>query len=238
MTAATLTRLDSTTLAHYPSLTVVTPPTHQGGRTISVVIDERSDEELLSAYVLGDHQALSTLLQRYKEAHYAIACRRIYGDREMARDGVQEAWITISRKAASFRGESKLSTWMFQIVDRACIDLLRKTQVRPQLVDSELDVENRVEVSEDFAENSVTNIRIYEALDQLPAEQRDALIKVVIEGYSVEDAARVLGIAEGTVKSRCARGRKALAILLADLNPETGEPISGGSRLSNSGGER
>jgi RNA polymerase sigma-70 factor (ECF subfamily) len=186
-------------------------------------MDDRTGEELLNAYVLGDHQALSTLLQRYKDAHHSIACRRIYGDKELARDGVQEAWITISRKAASFRGESKLSTWMYQIVDRACIDLLRKTQVRPQLVESELDVENRVEVSEDFTENSVTKIRIYEALDQLPADQRDALIKVNMEGYSVEDAARTLGVAEGTVKSRCARGRAALAILLADLRPNNGE---------------
>lgn len=238
MTAATLSWLDSSTRSHYPAITVVAPKTHQGGRTISLAMDERTDEELLNAYVLGDHQALSTLLQRYKEAHYAIACRRIYGDKELARDGVQEAWITISRKAASFRGESKLSTWMYQIVDRACIDLLRKTQVRPQLVESELDVENRVEVSEDFTENSVTNIRIYEALDQLPADQRDALIKVVIEGYSVEDAARALGVAEGTVKSRCARGRMALATLLSDLRPNNGEPISGGTRLSSSGGER
>ena len=160
MTTATLSRLDSITRAHYPSLAEVPLKNYQGGRTISVVIDERSDEELLRAYVLGDHQALSTLLQRYKEAHYAIACRRIYGDKEIARDGVQEAWITISRKAASFRGESKLSTWMYQIVDRACIDLLRKTQVRPQLVDSELNVENRVEVSEDFTEDSVNNLSL------------------------------------------------------------------------------
>jgi len=202
-----------------------------------VVIDERTDEELLRAYVLGDHHALSTLLQRYKELHYAIACRRIFGDKELARDGVQEAWITISRKAASFRGESKLSTWMYQIVDRSCIDLLRKTQVRPQLVDSELDVENRVEVSADFTEDSVNNIRIYDALAQLPNDQREALTKVVLEGYSVEEAANALGIPSGTVKSRCARGRAALATLLADLRPASGEPISGGSRLTSQGGE-
>jgi len=231
MSAATLSSLDSSTYAHYPSLTEVLPHTHQGGRTISVVTDERTDEELLSAYVLGDHQALSTLLKRHEKWHYAIASKRIFGDRELARDGVQEAWITISRKAASFRGESKVSTWMYQIVDRACIDLLRKMQVRPQLVESEIDVENRSEVSADFTEDSVTNIRIYDALAQLPDDQREALEKVDLEGYSVEDAAKVLGIPAGTVKSRCFRGRKALAELLADLRPDAGEPNTGDSRL-------
>ena len=238
MTSATLEWVDSRTLRHYPVTTVATPKSHQGGRAIAVIIDERTDEELLSAFVQGDHQALNTLLQRYKEMHYAIACKRIFGDRELARDGVQEAWITISRKAHTFRGDSRLSTWMYQIVDRACIDLLRKTQVRPQLVESEIDVENRVEVSEDFTDGAENRIRIYDALAQLPEDQRAALTKVVLEGYSVEEAARVLGVPAGTIKSRCARGRATLAVLLADLGPNGGEPVSLHSRLSSNGGER
>ena len=234
VTTQTLSRLDSASIKHYPATTQAHPRTHQDGRKSLVIKDERTDEELLDAYVAGDHQALSTLLHRYKELHYNIACRRIYGDRELARDGVQEAWITISRKAATFRRESKLSTWMYQIVDRACIDLLRKTQVRPQLADSEISVENRLEVSEDFSDDSVKNIRIYDALAQLPVDQREALTKVVLEGYSVEDAALALGIPAGTIKSRCARGRAALATLLSDLNPHSGDPITSPSRLSNS----
>lgn len=232
MTTATLAWLDSPSIKHYPVTTQARPRNHQGGRAFPVIKDERTDEELLHAYVAGDNQALSTLLQRYKELHYNIACRRIYGDRELARDGVQEAWITISKKASSFRGESKLSTWMYQIVDRACIDLLRKTQVRPQLADSEISFENRLEVSEDFTDNSIQNIRVYEALAQLPVDQREALTKVVIEGYSVEDAALVLGVPSGTIKSRCARGRAALATLLSDLNPNIVEPIGSPGRLS------
>lgn len=236
MTTATLTWLDSASIKHYSATTQARPRTYQGGRTFSVIKDERSDEDLLDAYVAGDHQALSTLLQRYKELHYNIACRRIYGDRELARDGVQEAWITISKKAETFRRESKLSTWMYQIVDRACIDLLRKTQVRPQLAASGIDVENRLEVSEDFTDESINNIRIYDALSQLPLEQREALTKVVIEGYSVEDAALALGVPSGTIKSRCARGRATLATLLADLKPGSGEPIGKSVRLSKNGG--
>jgi len=86
-------------------------------------------------------------------------------------------------------------------------------------------------VSADFTEDSVNNIRIYDALAQLPNDQREALEKVDLEGYSVEDAAKVLGIPAGTVKSRCFRGRKTLAELLADLRPDAGEPNSGDSRL-------
>ena len=198
-------------------------------------VDERSDEELLAAHLDGDPQSLATLLKRYESWHYAIASKRIFGDKELARDGVQEAWITIYRKAHTFRGEAKLSTWMYQIVDRACIDLLRKTQVRPQLAESEIDLEERGDEGHDFTEASEDRIQIYDALNQLPIEQREALVKVVLEGYSVEEAARALGVPTGTIKSRCARGRAALAILLADMRPDIKEPMSESGRLPNGG---
>ena len=200
-------------------------------------VDERSDEELLADHLVGDPQALATLLKRYESWHYAIATKRIFGDKELARDGVQEAWLTIYRKAHTFRGEAKLSTWMYQIVDRACIDLLRKTQVRPQLANTEIDVEDRIENSHEFTEEAENRIRIYDALAQLPVEQREALIKVVMEGYSVEDAGKALGVPAGTIKSRCARGRAALATLLADMHPDGAEPIGGATRQSSSRGE-
>ncbi|MEY4624458.1 MAG: hypothetical protein RLZZ07_1088 [Actinomycetota bacterium] len=206
---------------------------HVGGRIVSYTkVDERSDDELLAAHLAGDPQALATLLKRYESWHYAIASKRIFGDKELARDGVQEAWITIYRKAHTFRGESKLSTWMYQIVDRACIDLLRKTQVRPQLAESEVSIEERGEEGRDFTEESEDRIQIYNALAQLPVEQREALVKVVLEGYSVEDAAQALDVPAGTIKSRCARGRATLATLLADMRPDSREPMGSPSRLS------
>ena len=68
---------------------------------------------------------------------------------------------------------------------------------------------------------------LWQALMTLPARQRAAIVLVDIEGYSVADAAQILGVAEGTVKSRCARGRARLAVLLGHLrNPATG-PAAG-----------
>lgn len=225
--------LDSTDSRHYPFTTSVHTDGHVGGRIVSYTkVDERSDDELLAAHLAGDPQALATLLKRYESWHYAIASKRIFGDKELARDGVQEAWITIYRKAHTFRGESKLSTWMYQIVDRACIDLLRKTQVRPQLAESEVSIEERGEEGRDFSEESEDRIQIYDALAQLPLEQREALVKVNLEGYSVEDAAQALGVPAGTIKSRCARGRATLATLLADMRPDSREPMGSPSRLS------
>jgi RNA polymerase sigma-70 factor (ECF subfamily) len=71
---------------------------------------------------------------------------------------------------------------------------------------------------------------VHAALAQLPADQRVALVLLDLEGYSVAEIARMLDIAEGTVKSRCARGRARLAILLGHLRPPPAESVTGGNQ--------
>ena len=173
--------------------------------------DMRSDEELMRAYLDGEKGAIALLLTRRRDWMWSVA-RKTVRDNTIAEDAVQEAMTAVFRKAHTFRSESKVSTWMYMIVQNACIDLLRKESVRPQLSESE---ESGIIESRSFADESDTKIVMTQALATLPEDQRIALTMTIMEGYSIDEAAQIAGVAPGTIKSRCSRGKEALATYLA-----------------------
>ena len=115
-------------------------------------------------------------------------------------------------------------------MDNACIDLLRKEMVRPQLHLVSDQIQESIPDEARFEEQSDAQITVFGALYKLPDEQRDAILLTDIEGFSEEEAAKQLGVAAGTIKSRRSRGRAKLAELLADLNPKNMEPNPPGAR--------
>ena len=173
--------------------------------------DMRSDEELMRAYLDGEKGAIALLLTRRRDWMWSVA-RKTVRDNTIAEDAVQEAMTAVFRKAHTFRSESKVSTWMYMIVQNACIDLLRKESVRPQLSESE---ESGIIESRSFADESDTKIVMTQALATLPEDQRIALTMTIMEGYSIDEVAQIAGVAPGTIKSRCSRGKEALATYLA-----------------------
>ena len=172
--------------------------------------DVRSDEELMHAYLSGEKNAIALLLTRRRDWMWNIA-RKTVRDVALAEDAVQEAMTAVFRKAHTFRSESKVSTWMYMIVQNACIDLLRKESVRPQLSEHE---DSGIDQATSFADQSDTKVIITQALATLPDDQRLALTMTIIEGYSIDEAAALAGVAPGTIKSRCSRGKEALAAYL------------------------
>lgn len=192
--------------------------------------DPRSDAELLAAHVAGDAEAFGVLFARHRDRLWAVALRTM-GHRDDAADGLQDGMIAAFRRAGSFRGDAAVTTWLHRVVVNACLDRLRAAKVRAAdaLPD---DLEERAsrgslvsaaDPSHDPAEAAVADERrrlVLEALASLPAEQRAALVLVDMEGYSVAEAAAVLDCAEGTVKSRCSRGRARLAPLLGILRAD------------------
>ena len=173
-------------------------------------VDMRSDEELMRAYLDGEKSAIAILLTRRRDWMWSVA-RKTVRDATIAEDAVQEAMTAVFRKAHTFRSESKVSTWMYMIVQNACIDLLRKESVRPQLSES---AESTVTESRSFADQSDTKIMMTQALATLPEDQRIALTMTIMEGYSIDEVATIAGVAPGTIKSRCSRGKEALAAYL------------------------
>ncbi len=170
-------------------------------------LDDRTDAELLAAHCAGDPDAFAEIFRRHKDRMWAVAIRTC-GDRELAADCLQEAFLAAYRRADSFRGESAVTTWLHRIVVNACLDRLRRT--KPTTTLPEYDLADR---RDDHAATEV-RLDIRQALEQLPEGQRLALVLVDMHGLPVAEAAAVLGVAEGTVKSRCARGRAAMAELL------------------------
>jgi len=183
-------------------------------------VDARDDATLLDAHVAGDPDAFGVLFTRHRDRLWGVALRTM-GNPEDAADALQDGMISAFRRADSFRGDAQVTTWLHRIVVNACLDRLRAQKVRAAsaLPDDLEEYAGRgslttADHAPDPAEVALQSERralVLAALAALPAEQRAALILVDMEGYPVADVARMLDCAEGTVKSRCARGRARLA---------------------------
>lgn len=171
----------------------------------------RTDAELLTAHVSGDRYAFEELFYRHHRQLYRLALLTSR-DRDDAADALQDALLAAHRTARAFRHDSAVSSWLHRIVVNACLDRLRRNKSHAY---DEL-VEERCGVVDPTARVD-TAIMVERALMRLPVEQRAAVVAVDMQGYSVAETARMLGVAEGTVKSRCSRARGKLAESLASF---------------------
>jgi RNA polymerase sigma-70 factor (ECF subfamily) len=184
-----------------------------------------TDADLIAAHVAGDPHAFNELVRRHRDRMWAVALRTVR-DPEEAADALQDAFISAFRAAGNFRAESQVTTWLHRIVVNACLDRIRRRQARPTVPLPETGQYEPAMPRDSMADRE-TRLVIKEALAQLPEDQRMPIVLVDVEGYSVAETATMLGIAEGTVKSRCARGRVKLAKVLGHLrNPDQQPPVT------------
>jgi RNA polymerase sigma-70 factor (ECF subfamily) len=208
----------------------------------------RTDAELLRAHASGDRDAFAELFRRHRDRLWAVALRTL-ADREEAADALQDAMLSAHRAAGGFRGDAAVTTWLHRIVVNACLDRLRRrrTHATVPLPDGPGDPHDptRTGGREPAAAGADTDtvLVVREALVRLPVDQRTAIVLVDLQGYAVSEVAGMLGVAEGTVKSRCSRGRARLAVLLGHLrvdaevpeqqhqrHPPGTAPVAGGNR--------
>lgn len=182
------------------------------GSPANAAPDGPDDHEILAAHCAGDPEAFALLVHRHRDRLWAVALRTL-GDPEEAADALQDALLSAFRAAPSFRGDSAVTTWLHRIVVNACLDRIRRRAARPSvpLGDRELPA------STDAQGQIDTRLAVRAALAELPLEQREALVLVDLEDLPVAEAARLLDVPVGTVKSRCSRGRTALAAMLRDI---------------------
>ncbi|WP_436737770.1 RNA polymerase sigma factor SigM [Streptomyces sp. BBFR102] len=185
------------------------------------------DAELLAAHVSGDPDAFGELVRRHRDRLWAVAIRTL-GDREEAADAVQDALVSAYRRAHTFQGRSAVTTWLHRITVNACLDRARKAASRrtspmddPQRLEQVLEPH---EAASAPAERGDVRRQLAEALATLAPDQRAALVLVDMQGYPVAEAARILGVPTGTVKSRCARGRARLLPLVTHLRTDSAPP--------------
>ncbi|MFH9349313.1 RNA polymerase sigma factor SigM [Kitasatospora sp. NPDC017646] len=193
------------------------------------------DATLLARHVAGDQQAFGLLVNRHRDRLWAVALRTL-GDREEAADALQDALVSAFRAAPGFQGRSAVTTWLHRIVVNACLDRARRSATRrtTPLGDDPQRLDNLVGTAEP-ADSPVVRAEVHReltaALAELPVEQRAALVLVDMQGYPVAEAAELLGVPVGTVKSRCARGRARLLPLVRHLR-ETDGGARGGPDVS------
>ena len=156
------------------------------------------------------------LLRRHAERISGI-CRRLAGNDADAADATQEALIAVVRGLPRFDGRSAFSTWAYRVATNACLDELRRRRRRPEPTD--LDDLSHLETAPSPEEAAADRLDIDAALARLPLDFRAAVVLRDLSGLDYAEIADVLDIPVGTVRSRIARGRAALAALLEPGNP-------------------
>jgi RNA polymerase sigma-70 factor (ECF subfamily) len=171
-----------------------------------------SEAELLDRARQGDHRAFADLLHRHDAGLRALAYR-LTGDRTLMDDALQEAYVKAYKALPRFRGESGIGTWLYRIVYNSCIDLLRRTKEVLPLTPGTVVVGPSVEAG------VVARLDVGAALQSLSAEHRSVLVLVDALGFDYGDAAEVLDVPVGTVRSRLARARIAMRRRLGESDP-------------------
>ena len=172
-----------------------------------------SDGALLDAHLAGDPDAFGDLFRRHRDVLWAVALRTT-GNPADAEDALQDAMVSALRAVPRFERRSAVRTWLYRIVVNAGLDRLRRTASHPT---DPLPDQDPVERTEPFGQVDA-RMDLLAALGTLNSDQRAAVVLVDMEGLPVAEAADVLEVPVGTVKSRCARARAQLAEVLAPGN--------------------
>ena len=184
------------------------------------------DELLLRRAQSGDPEAFEQLIGPLEQLVWRI-CWHYTGNREAAEDCGQETMIRIWRSLESYRGDCALESWVYRIAANCCMDWLRKKKrdksvsVEP-LQEQGFDPADPSPGTEDQVVAEDEHRRLREAITQLPDEQREALILTQLEKVPYEEAAQMLGVSEGTIKSRVNRAKARLKEILSadgELSP-------------------
>ncbi|WP_397195924.1 RNA polymerase sigma factor [Nocardioides rotundus] len=177
---------------------------------------ERSDGALARAARLGDEQAFRVIIDRHGPGMYRYALRLVGGSEHDASEVTQEAFISAWRGLGRFRGESALPTWLFSLVHRRSVDLVRTR--RPVPIDDEM-LATQVPPAQDNPLQDVVDGELLEALqqalDELPWNQRAAWLLREVEGMTYEEIAATLSTTPGSVRGHLHRGRRTLAERMA-----------------------
>lgn len=165
---------------------------------------EEPDPQTIAAARSGDESAFEQIVRRYQADVWRL-CLHLLRDEALAEDVTQDAFVRAFRFLKRYRGESKFSTWLFSIARNCVIDELRRIERRRKLT-WRLDQERTF----DALDHTIA-LELRDALAALPIDLREATVLIDIFGMPYRDAARVLKVPEGTVKSRVHRGRETLA---------------------------
>jgi RNA polymerase sigma-70 factor (ECF subfamily) len=185
-----------------------------------------SDEQLVALTVKGDVQAFNEIVARWEGKLYSFVYRYL-GDPEEAKDVTQESFVRAYSHLEGFRGQSKFSSWLYQIALNLCRSKLRRSTAHPMVsIDGRQEDNPLWAVADERptpAEATLEQERVLavrEALAQLPEAQRTVIILKEYNGLKFREIAEILDTPESTVKSRLYHGLASLAQALGHLQAE------------------
>jgi len=177
------------------------------------------DWELIERFLKGDEAGFNQLVLNYQNRVYGL-CYRIMGNLEEAEEIAQEVFITVYNSLSEFRGDSRFSTWLYRITVNHCKNRLkylgRRGYFQSDSLDQGLETEegefSRQMESEDFSplerlEQKEVERLVQGKIMELDEEQRAMILLRDLEGLSYQEISEILGLKEGTVKSRIHRAR-------------------------------
>jgi RNA polymerase sigma-70 factor (ECF subfamily) len=190
-----------------------------------------ADEALVLRYQRGETEAFAELLRRHRTPVFNFVLRHI-GSRPAAEDTVQEVFLRVVQSAADFKHEARFSTWLYTIARNLCIDHLRKMSLRAHDSIHEPRGEEGRSLEERMpdprpdgsversAQSAELRVRITEAVEALPREQREVFLLREVANLAFKEIAEVTGTPENTVKSRMRYALERLQEALADYADE------------------
>lgn len=180
-----------------------------------------TDEQLMDEVVKGNSRAFTEVYERYSRPMLNYFYKMLWQDKLKAEDFMQELFTKIIHKPHLFNSKLKFKTWIFSIANNMCKNEYRKQEVRKG---SNNDLHDNI-VSDDSADQvkkvdeSIFNDRLKEELNLLSSSHREVFILRFKQGLSLKEIAEVLGVSEGTVKSRVFYTLKKLSANLKEFNP-------------------
>ena len=166
------------------------------------------DTDLLARLRAGEPRAFEDLVRTYQHRVFGVALRML-GSRAEAEDIAQEVFLRVHRAIGDFRGEAKLSTWLYGIASNLCLNRLASAHRRRVRHDDDAVLQVVTDASDAMAtvERAELEAALRDAIASLPDERRIVVVLRDLEGLSYEEIAEALGLEPGTVRSRLHRAR-------------------------------
>ena len=176
-----------------------------------------SEPELIARVVAGDRMAARELYDAQAPRVFRLAFR-LTGDEDLAREMTQETFVRAFAQMDKFRGESALSTWLHRVTLSVTSNAMRKVK---RFRERESDLDEALMITAPAHEADIDlKESLHQAIDELPEIYRTTFVMHDVEGYTHEEIANVLGVAEGTCKSRLSVARSQLREKLARFAKE------------------
>ena len=184
-------------------------------------MDDRAveDQRVVESVLGGDQRAFASLVTGYQRMVASVAWRYGVGNEEIE-DLVSEVFMKVYRNLHRYRPEHPFSTWLYRLAANHVLDHGRRRRKESGRSEMPTHLEDPTPGPGQSFESKERGKLVRTAMESVPPRYREALFLIYVEGMKVEEAARTLGLPQGTIKSRLMRGREAMRKILIRRNPE------------------